>query len=111
MKWLNEQIRLAIDAGDPSTAFSYSERSRARDLMDILATASIDLPNAEAKRVLEITDSTSDLIYLELPVDDPVRRKPDISLARSAVGWQPSVDLEAGLRQTIASFDGVLTTT
>jgi dTDP-glucose 4,6-dehydratase len=54
--------------------------------------------------ILLLTGSNSPLEHLLLPVDDPTRRRPDISRARQVLGWQPEVELEAGLRQTIASF-------
>jgi dTDP-D-glucose 4,6-dehydratase len=42
-------------------------------------------------------------------MDDPKRRKPDISLARSALGWEPKIKLEKGIEATVAYFDDVLT--
>ncbi len=57
-----------------------------------------------AKRVIELTGSTSTLTYKDLPKDDPVRRKPDISKAKAQLGWSPKVPLEAGLKGTIEDF-------
>ena len=57
-----------------------------------------------ARKVLEITDSGSDMTFHSLPADDPMRRRPDISKARELLGWQPKVSLEDGLRQTIEWF-------
>ena len=57
-----------------------------------------------AQQVLKLTGSRSELIFEPLPSDDPRQRKPDIGLARQALGWEPSVQLEAGLKQTIAYF-------
>jgi nucleoside-diphosphate-sugar epimerase len=54
-----------------------------------------------AKIVLELTGSNSDLEFLPLPTDDPVRRCPDITLATSALGWAPKVDLQDGIGRTI----------
>ena len=48
--------------------------------------------------------SSSDIIYKELPEDDPKRRRPDISLAKSTLDWNPIVDLETGLKETINYF-------
>jgi UDP-glucuronate decarboxylase len=42
-----------------------------------------------------------------LPIDDPQRRKPDISLARDILNWQPAVDLDTGLKKTIAYFEAL----
>jgi len=61
-----------------------------------------------AIRVLELTGSDSELIFVPLPADDPRQRQPDIGLAKAALSWQPSVELEAGLRSTIAYFTSTL---
>jgi dTDP-glucose 4,6-dehydratase len=53
-----------------------------------------------AQLVLEVTDSSSEIVHEPLPVDDPVRRRPDISLARTLFGWEPRVPLEEGLERT-----------
>lgn len=57
-----------------------------------------------AKKVLELTRSRSEIKFSPLPSDDPVRRCPDISLAREKLSWEPCVGLEEGLHQTIAYF-------
>ncbi|HET6963387.1 MAG TPA: UDP-glucuronic acid decarboxylase family protein [Acidimicrobiales bacterium] len=57
-----------------------------------------------AKLVLELTGSTSELVYLDLPEDDPTQRRPDLSLARTVLGWQPTTSLEDGLAHTIEWF-------
>jgi dTDP-glucose 4,6-dehydratase len=54
-----------------------------------------------AQIVIELTGSRSDIIYEALPTDDPKQRRPDITLARQLLGWEPEVDLRAGLRLTI----------
>jgi len=61
-----------------------------------------------AKKIIAMTGSRSTIVLQTLPSDDPVQRKPDISLARNALGWQPVVDLEAGLERTIAYFKRLL---
>ncbi|HIB64266.1 MAG TPA: SDR family oxidoreductase [Phycisphaerales bacterium] len=61
-----------------------------------------------AETVIRLTNSTSKIQFLPLPEDDPKRRKPDISLAKKELGWQPEVSLEEGLSETIAYFDKVL---
>jgi dTDP-glucose 4,6-dehydratase len=53
-----------------------------------------------AQLVLRITGSASEIAYEPLPVDDPTRRQPDISLARQVLGWEPEIPLEEGLRRT-----------
>ncbi len=61
-----------------------------------------------AEKIIEITGSASKLIYNPLPIDDPKRRKPDISTAQDVLDWQPTVDLDTGLRKTIAYFQDLL---
>jgi nucleoside-diphosphate-sugar epimerase len=51
-----------------------------------------------AKVVLEVTGSRSEIVFEPLPADDPVRRCPDIGLARRVLGWSPQTDLREGLR-------------
>lgn len=57
-----------------------------------------------AKRILALTGSRSRLVRKPMPIDDPTRRCPDISLARQQLGWEPKVPLDEGLRRTIAWF-------
>ena len=57
-----------------------------------------------AELVLEVTGGRSELVYEPLPVDDPTQRRPDITLAREALGWEPTVELREGLERTAAYF-------
>jgi UDP-glucuronate decarboxylase len=57
-----------------------------------------------AKMVLDITGSASGITYHPLPEDDPLRRRPDISRARTLLGWEPKVTLQDGLRHTVEWF-------
>ncbi len=57
-----------------------------------------------ARCILELTGSSSSLVHHHLPSDDPKQRKPEISLAQSQLGWNPTVELNEGLQQTIAYF-------
>ncbi len=57
-----------------------------------------------AQRIIEKTGTTSTLIYKPLPDDDPAHRKPDITIARSILNWEPETCLDTGLEQTIAYF-------
>lgn len=61
-----------------------------------------------AKKVIALTGSESKIVFKPLPHDDPVRRKPDISLAENAIAWLPSVSLEEGLRKTIQYFREII---
>jgi UDP-glucuronate decarboxylase len=57
-----------------------------------------------ADRVIALTGTEADLVYRPLPIDDPRRRRPDISRAKQLLGWQPKVGLQQGLERTIAWF-------
>lgn len=62
-----------------------------------------------AEKVLElITESKSEIIYKDLPQDDPKQRKPDISLAKEKLDWEPKIDLEEGLKRTIEYFKKII---
>ena len=61
-----------------------------------------------AQKIIELTGSTSDLIYRPLPADDPIQRQPDIALAGEKLGWEPKVELEEGLKKTIIFFEKML---
>jgi UDP-glucuronate decarboxylase len=61
-----------------------------------------------AERIIALTGSSSKVIFKPLPADDPRQRQPDISLAKEKLGWQPTVDLETGLKATINYFSGVV---
>jgi len=60
-----------------------------------------------AQLVLELTGSSSRIVTRPLPADDPVRRRPDISLARERLGWEPKVELREGLAKTIEWFRSI----
>ena len=57
-----------------------------------------------ARLVLKVTGSSSPIAYQELPEDDPKQRRPDISRARQLLGWEPKIDLETGLKLSMAYF-------
>jgi len=61
-----------------------------------------------AHKVVELTGSRSKIVREPLPQDDPTQRQPDIGLARANLGWEPKVQLDEGLRHTIAYFDELL---
>jgi UDP-glucuronate decarboxylase len=61
-----------------------------------------------AETILRLTGSKSSLIFKELPQDDPMQRKPDITKAQQLMDWQPKVCLEDGLKETINYFKGVI---
>jgi len=57
-----------------------------------------------ARAVVEATNSSSEIVFESLPIDDPMVRRPDVSLARSLLGWEPTVGLTEGLALTLASL-------
>jgi len=80
-------------------------------LLDSPVTGPVNIGNPDeytmlelARIVLEVTASSSEIVHVPLPVDDPVRRRPDITLARRVLDWEPVVDLPDGLRRTADSF-------
>ena len=80
-------------------------------LLDSDCTGPVNLGNTHeftmqelADVVLEATGSSSEIVYEPLPVDDPTQRRPDISLARRVLGWEPQVELREGIERTAAYF-------
>ena len=61
-----------------------------------------------AEKVIQLTGSKSKLVFMPLPTDDPKQRQPDITLAKENLGWQPKVNLEDGLKETISYFKKLL---
>ena len=61
-----------------------------------------------ATKVIELTNSRSEIVNRPLPQDDPKQRRPDISKAKKVLGWEPRVALEEGLKRTIGYFDGLI---
>jgi UDP-glucuronate decarboxylase len=113
--------------GEPITIFGRGEQTRSFCYVSDLVEGTmrmmerqgfhgpVNLGNPEEITVLELaelivklTASKSRLVFKELPVDDPVRRKPDISLAREKLGWEIKVQLRDGLLETIRYFKKVL---
>ena len=61
-----------------------------------------------AEKIIEMTGSRSKIVHKSLPDDDPTRRKPDIELAKSKLGWEPKVSIEDGLAKTIEYFSKII---
>jgi nucleoside-diphosphate-sugar epimerase len=61
-----------------------------------------------AETIVRLTGSKSKIVHRELPVDDPKQRQPDITRARSLLGWEPEVPLEEGLELTLEYFRSVV---
>jgi dTDP-glucose 4,6-dehydratase len=82
-------------------------------LLDADITGPVNIGNPDeytvlelAQTVVELTGSLSTIVHQPLPLDDPTRRRPDITLARSALGWEPTTGLKEGLTRTAAFFAG-----
>ena len=60
--------------------------------------------NEIAKKIIALTDSKSKIVYKSLPKDDPKKRRPDITLAKTELNWQPEIGLEEGIKKTIEYF-------
>ena len=61
-----------------------------------------------AQYILEITSSNSEIIFKDLPLDDPQQRKPDVTFAKKTISWNPQVELKEGLIKTIEYFENIL---
>ena len=61
-----------------------------------------------AKIVIETIGSKSEIIFKDLPEDDPMQRKPDNSLAKKKIDWEPKIQLEEGLKKTLTYFKTIL---
>jgi UDP-glucuronate decarboxylase len=110
--------------GQPITLYGDGQQSRSfcyvSDMVDGIIrtmdtergfTGPVNLGNPDeftvaqlAEQIIQITGSSSTIEYEPLPEDDPVRRSPDISVARDALGWIPSISLQKGLDATVAYF-------
>ena len=112
----NENITIYGD-GSQTRSFSYVEDTVA-GIISLMNSSEYDVfnignPNEMtvgqlAEKIIELTDSTSEIKYLELPNDDPKQRKPDITKAKTKLNWEPKVNLEDGLTKTIKWVDGQL---
>jgi nucleoside-diphosphate-sugar epimerase len=82
-------------------------------LLDSSFTGPVNVGNDDERTMLEVAElvremcgSSSDIVFTELPDDDPTLRRPDLTRARTELGWQPSTPFEVGLARTIEWFSG-----
>jgi len=112
--------------GEPITIFGDGSQSRSFTyvddeirgflaLLDSDVTTPINIGNDNeftisqlAELIIDVTGSTSELVYRPLPVDDPLQRRPDLTKARTLLGWEPTVQLRDGLVRTAEFFDAAL---
>ncbi len=113
--------------GDAITIYGEGQQTRSFCYCDDLISGFLKLMNQEeiigpvnlgnpkeftildlAKKVIAQTGSSSKIIYESLPQDDPKQRQPDIQLAREKLNWEPTLNLEEGLKPTIEYFDQLL---
>lgn len=110
---------------DPITLYGTGEQTRSFCYVDDLVSGIVAMMNSDragigpvnlgnpnecsvhelAKTITALTGSSAEFVYEDLPVDDPHRRKPDITRAQDLLGWKPTVNLHDGLAQTIAYFE------
>jgi UDP-glucuronate decarboxylase len=114
--------------GEPITIYGSGEQTRSFCYVDEMVDAFVRLMNSEdgfigpvnlgnpgeftirelAEKTLQMTNSSSELINMPLPQDDPTQRQPDITLAKEKLGWEPVIKLDQGLARTIDYFKSVV---
>ena len=119
--FINQALR-----SEPLTVFGEGQQTRSFQYVDDLIEGIRRLMNTQfnkpvnignptemtilefAKLILRLTGSSSQIEYRPLPVDDPKTRKPDISRAKEALGWEPRVPVEEGLKKTIDWYRSIM---
>ncbi len=114
--------------GKPLTIYGDGSQTRSFCYVDDLITGFLNLMSSDktvqghinlgnpdeisikqlADMILEMTNSSSKIVHLSCPEDDPMQRKPDISLAKTKLNWEPTIGLEDGLARTIHYFKSLL---
>jgi UDP-glucuronate decarboxylase len=118
---------IQAQSGEDITVYGDGKQTRSFCYVDDLIEAMIRMMNQEAiigpvntgnpneftilelaKKVIELTGSKSKIIFKDLPEDDPMQRKPDNTLAREKLNWEPQIQLEQGLGKTITYFKSLV---
>lgn len=114
--------------GEPITIYGQGQQTRSFCYVDDLIDGLIRLMNTPdnftgpvnignpgeftikqlAEKIITMTGSKSQLVFRDLPQDDPMQRKPDITLAKNQLGWQPSIELDEGLEKAVSYFKTIL---
>jgi UDP-glucuronate decarboxylase len=117
-------------AGEPITIYGDGKQTRSFCYVDDLIEAFVRLMKTSndligpinlgnpveftilelAEKVIELTNSRSEIIFEPLPTDDPTQRQPDISIAREKLKWEPTTSLNEGLQKTITCFEDIVRT-
>ena len=115
---LQQQPITIYGSGSQTRSFQYIDdlvdaMIRMMETPDVIGPVNIGNPTEFtirelAEKIIDLTGSSSRLQFEPRPSDDPELRRPDISLARERLGWTPTVDLETGLKKTIAYFEQLL---
>jgi UDP-glucuronate decarboxylase len=95
------------DLVDGITKLTFSESTEIHQPINIGNPTTFTMKEL-ASQVIKLTNSKSELIFMDLPSDDPQQRKPDISKAKSLLNWSPKIELEAGLIKTIEYFKKIV---
>jgi len=114
---LNENDLTVYGDGQQTRSFCYVDDlvRGLRRLIDSDVETPVNMGNPDertiqnlAELIVELTDSGSGIVYEPLPPQDPKVRRPDISNARSELGWEPTISLEDGLERSIDYFEGIV---
>ena len=105
---LDEDGTLSIEWGAfgvPETFLIYKKKIIKKVIGPINLGNPVEFKISElAQMIIKLTNSKSKIVNKDLPIDDPIRRKPDISMAKKSLDWEPNVDVIDGLKETIDYF-------